>query len=39
MDVAGGQYTVPFDEPREALFVKVEAPGYKPAAVAGLQAQ
>src|SRR5260370_19150263 len=31
VDVAGGQYSVQFDEPGEARFVRVEAPGYKPA--------
>jgi beta-lactamase regulating signal transducer with metallopeptidase domain len=31
VDFAGGQYTTLFDESRESLFVKVEAPGYKPA--------
>src|SRR5262249_43270302 len=30
-DVAGGQYAVQFDEPSKALFVRIEAPGYKPA--------
>ena len=29
--VVGGRYTASFDEPRESLFVKVEAPGYMPA--------
>jgi beta-lactamase regulating signal transducer with metallopeptidase domain/peroxiredoxin len=29
--VVGGRYTISFDEPRESLFVKVEAPGYMPA--------
>ena len=27
VDVVGGRYTTSFDEPRESLFVKVEAPG------------
>ena len=31
VDVAGGRYTVRFDEPSAALFVRVEAPGYQPA--------
>ena len=31
VDVAGGQYSVQFDEPSAALLVRVEAPGYKPA--------
>jgi hypothetical protein len=31
MDVANGQYTVQFDEPRKGLLVRIEAPGYKPA--------
>ena len=30
VDVVGGQYSVQFDEPSAALFVRVEAPGYKP---------
>jgi beta-lactamase regulating signal transducer with metallopeptidase domain/thiol-disulfide isomerase/thioredoxin len=31
VDVKGGQYAVQFDEPSEALFVRVEAPGHKTA--------
>jgi len=31
VDAAGDQYTTLFNESRESLFVKVEAPGYKPA--------
>ena len=31
VEVTSGRYTVPFDEPSTALFVRVEAPGYKPA--------
>ena len=31
LEVTGGQYTVRFDEPREALFMKIEAPGYETA--------
>jgi beta-lactamase regulating signal transducer with metallopeptidase domain/protocatechuate 3,4-dioxygenase beta subunit len=30
VDVSGGRYTASFKDPSEALFVKVEAPGYKP---------
>jgi beta-lactamase regulating signal transducer with metallopeptidase domain/protocatechuate 3,4-dioxygenase beta subunit/peroxiredoxin len=31
VDVIGGRYTILFNESREALFVKIEAPGYIPA--------
>jgi len=28
VELSGGQYTASFSDPREALFVKIEAPGY-----------
>jgi beta-lactamase regulating signal transducer with metallopeptidase domain/protocatechuate 3,4-dioxygenase beta subunit len=31
VEVASDRYTASFKDPREALFLKVEAPGYKPA--------
>ena len=31
MEITGGRYTTRFDEPCEAFFVRVEAPGYQPA--------
>ena len=30
-DVTGGEYTASFDEPSHAMYVRVEALGYKPA--------
>jgi protocatechuate 3,4-dioxygenase beta subunit len=31
VEITGGPYNVQFDEPGKGLYVKVEAPGYKPA--------
>ena len=30
-EVSGGQYTAAFEEPNDAMFVRLEALGYKPA--------
>ena len=39
VEVAGGRYTTRFSEPAEAIFVRVEAPGYQPAESRGLPAE